>query len=62
MEEEAGLAPSDDQSTLKLVVTEDAEEGLDESGLVELGASTLLTDSVAGVGGEESVSGRRWEG
>lgn len=45
---EEELAPSDDQSTLKLVVADDAEEGLERSILVELGASTLLTDNVVG--------------
>lgn len=46
--EEEWLAPSDDQSTLKLVVADDADEGLDKSGFVELGVNTLLTDRVAG--------------
>lgn len=45
---EEGLAPSDDQSTLKLVVADEADEGFDRSILVELGASTLLTERVVG--------------
>lgn len=59
---EEGFAPSEDQSALKLVVADDADEGLDKSIFVELCARTLLTDRVVGLDEEEGVIRCRWDG